>query len=196
MTFFGLFKSPAHRKAELKTRVRQASIKINKFVNRLSVQSNEYATLARRAFDLNDQMQFRQLAASYLQSQDGINRWQRYLIKLKTLELRQQEVDATQEFLSGMNALTNSIMNGVKPEEILAVTSDMQAAFDRSEQLENVLEIALDDVCTHVDNADLSLLDSLESGKLLSPLSDSEKQESEKEFWSAMEKEKNLAIAK
>lgn len=199
MAFFGLIKSQAARQAELKTRVRQATMKIHKFVKRLTSQADDYAALARRAHDLDDQLQFRQLVASYLQCQDGINRWQRYLIKLKTLELRQNEMDATQEFLSGMNALTSAILNGVRPEDVSAISADMEAALDRSEEMEEVLATAMEDACDRIEGVEMThtdiLLKSLETGQDISKLTDSGATESEREFWAAIDQErKNVSL--
>jgi hypothetical protein len=154
MAFFGLFKSRHEREAELKTRVRQGAMRIQKFVGQLSKQAETYASLARRAYDLDDQEQFRQLASGYLQSLETINRWERYMVKLKALELRRHESDATREFLSSMNALTSSILNGVKPEDVSALSADMEAAMERSDELSEALAATLEDSVNHVDRTD------------------------------------------
>lgn len=154
MAFFGLFKSRQAREAELRSRVRQGTMRIHRFVSRLSKQADDYSTLARRAYDLDDQEQFRQLASGYLQCRETINRWERYMIKLRALELRKNEAEATREFLSSMNALTSAILNGVRPEDLSALNSDMAAALERSEELDEALAGALDDAVTRVDHLD------------------------------------------
>ncbi len=154
MKFFGLFKSRQERDAELKTRVRQGTMRIQKFVNQLSKQSDNYASLARRAYDLDDLEQFRQLACGYLQCCETINRWERYMVKLKALELRRHEAEATQEFLSSMNSLTSAILNGVKPEDVMLLSTEMDAAIQRSEDLDDALAIAMDDAVQQVDGID------------------------------------------
>lgn len=154
MAFFGLFKSRQQREAELKTRVRQGTIRIQKFVSQLSKQAETYATLARLAYDLDDQQQFRQLASGYLHSLETINRWERSMVKLKALELRRHESEATREFLSSMNTLTSSILNGVKPEDVSALMADLDAAIERSDELSEALADVLEDSVAHVDRTD------------------------------------------
>ncbi len=197
MAFFGLFKSRQEREAELKTRVRQGTMRIQKFVSQLSKQAENYAALARRAYDLDDQEQFRQLASGYLQSLETINRWERYMVKLKALELRRHESDATREFLSSMNALTSSILNGVKPEDVSALSADMDAAMERSDELSEALADALEDSVTHVDRTD-----SLQPEFLAKAVGTPEKrleslgrtalgdQTRDQDFWQAMERQK------
>ena len=197
MTFFGLFKSREERDAELRTRVRQGTMRIQKFVNQLSRQAETYATLARRAHDLDDQEQFRQLAAGYLQSLETINRWERYMVKLKALELRRHETEATREFLLSMNSLTSSILNGVRPEDVAALSMDMEAATQRSEELSEALADAMEESVTYVDGAN-----SLQPDFLTQSLSSPEKRlessgeangcdpNRETEFWRAIERQK------
>jgi hypothetical protein len=196
MAFFGLFKSRHTREAELRSRVRQGTMRIHKFVSRLSKQADDYSTLARRAYDLDDQEQFRQLASGYLQCRETINRWERYMIKLRSLELRKNEAEATREFLSSMNALTSAILNGVRPEDLSTLNSDMEAALERSEELDEALAGALDDSVNRIDH-----LDQKEAAKLVNAGTDGTKsvewksrseisERRDQEFWLAMERQR------
>ncbi len=197
MAFFGLFKSRQEREAELKTRVRQGTMRIQKFVSQLSKQAEHYSALARRAYDLDDQEQFRQLATGYLKSLETINRWERYMVKLKALELRRHESEATHEFLSSMNALTSSILHGVKPEDVAALSADMDAAMERSDELSESLADALEDSVNHVDRTD-----SLQPEFLAKAVGTTEKRleslgrtalgdkSRDQDFWQAMERQK------
>ena len=151
MAFFGLFKTRAERDSELKTRVRQGTLRIRKFVSQLTRQGEEYAVLARRASELDDQSQFRKLGCGYLKCRETINRWERYLVSLRALELQKNEAEATREFLASMNALTSAILTGVRPEDVAHMTAEMEQAQDRSEQLEDALAGALEDVVTRID---------------------------------------------
>lgn len=197
MAFFGLFKSRQQRELELKTGVRQGMMRIQRFVSQLSKQAETYAALARRAYDLDDQEQFRHLASGYLQSLETINRWERYMVKLKALELRRHESEATREFLSSMNALTSSILNGVKPEDVAALSADMEAAMERSDELSDALADALEDSVTHIDRSDslqpefLAKAVGTPENRLESPgrtaMGDTSRDQA---FWQAMERRK------
>jgi len=197
MSFFGLFKTKQERDAELKTRVRQGSMRIQKFVSQLSKQAESYAALARRAYDLDDQEQFRQLASGYLQSLETINRWERYMIKLRALELRRHETEATREFLSSMNALTSSILNGVKPEDVMALSVDIDAATERSEELSEALADSMEDSVCRIDRSESFQPDFLAQAvgtpeKRLESLGRTAigDKNHEQDFWQAIERQK------
>lgn len=200
MAFFELFKSRQERDAELRTRVRQGTMRIRRFVTRLSKQADEYSALARRAFDLDDQPQFRQLAAGYLQCRETINRWERYMVKLKALELRKNEAEATSEFLSSMNALTSAILNGVKPEDVSTLSSEMELALQRSEELDDALAEAMDDAVTRVDNIDHRDAEFLVNAVSANATPMEWKQviksddNKEQEFWTALERQKIASV--
>jgi hypothetical protein len=151
MAFFGMFRSRAERDVELRVRVRQGHHRIQKFVAKMEKQSAEYAVLARRAFDLDDQTQFRMLASGFLQCRDAVNRWERYLVRLKTLELRRAEGEATRDFLSSMNAMTASILQGVSPDDVATLQHDMQLAMEKSAALEDALATAVEETVSAAD---------------------------------------------
>jgi len=194
MAFFGMFKSRQARQFELKTRVRQGNLRIQKFVARLTKQADEYSILARRAFDLEDHEQFRQLASGYIQCQDTIRRWERYLVRLQTLELRKSETEATQEFLSSMNAITRSILQGVKPEDVANLQTDMEAAISHSEELEETLSIALEDAVIHVEQYDSTkhLAGHGKDPVVKKETVDSAQQD--RDFWAAIEERKKQLL--
>lgn len=154
MAFFDLFLSAQKRRSRLKTRFRQGKLRIQKFVQQLQKSANEYAQLAKRALQLDDEEQFRQLAAGYANAQESINRWERYLVKLNTLEMRQNEVEATRSFLQSIGALTNSIMKGASPEDVERVQQEMEQAVLQAEQLEESLSVAMDSAATELGRAD------------------------------------------
>jgi len=155
MSFFGFFRSREEREAELKSRVRQGSMRIQRFVQKLQKQADDYATLARRAWELDDQNQFRLLIGGHLKCLETINRWERYMVRLKALELQRGESEATREFLSSMNALTSAILTGVRPEEISLLGSEMEAAIHRSEELSDALSETMEQAAEVIAGKDL-----------------------------------------
>ena len=186
--FFGFFKSRAERNFELKGLVRQGSMKIHNFMARLSKQAEEYSVLARRAFNLDDQQQFRQLASGYLQCRETINRWERYLIRLKALELQKMEAEATRDFLSSMNGLVAAILNGVKPQDVVQLQAEMEKAEMHSEQLADSLAGMLGDAVTRLDDPN-----AISSGFLqhaVGAAAGTTSDELDQKFWEAIEEHK------
>ena len=144
MAFFGLFKSRDERELEVQLKFRQGKSRISRFVHQSQKAADRYWHLAKQAFKLGDQEQFRQLAASYLRTRESINRWERYLVKLDALELRRNEVSSTGEFLKSIEAMTGSILRGAKPEDITRMQMDLEKAMAKTETLEQTLDIAME----------------------------------------------------
>lgn len=139
MAFFQILKSKNERDFELKSKVRQADRKIDLHVRKLVLQCQKYLHLARRAFDLRDSAQFAEMALRYHRSLSARNRWQRYQLKLKAMELQRDEVRATEEFLSGIGAITQTILGSVRPEDIQRAVRDIELAEQKAQELEATL---------------------------------------------------------
>ena len=146
MAFLKLFKSKAERDFELKSKLRQAYHKIEQHVRKLDTQRQKYLGLARKAFELRDMTQFADFARRYHHTQVVSNRWQKYQLKLSAMDIQRDEVQATEEFLSGIGALTQAILRGVKPEEVQRVARDIEMAEERCVELEQTMEEQMRDV--------------------------------------------------
>jgi len=144
MALLGLFKSREEREMESLLRFRQGKSRINRFVQQAQTAGQRYWSLARQAYQLGDEEQFRQLATGYVRTRESINRWERYLIKLDSLELRRNEVASTGEFLKSIDAMTGSILQGAKPEEIARMQMDLEKAMLKTDALEQTLDIAME----------------------------------------------------
>lgn len=164
MTFFGLFKSKAERDREAKIKFRQGKNRIQRFLQQAQQSAENYWRLAKQAYHLDDQDQFRQLAVNYLRCRESINRWERYLVKMDSLEMRRNEVEATGDFLRSMNALTGTILRGASPESIARMQLDVEKALTKSEEQEEMLSVAMESAGTSLTNSselDDQLLDQL-----------------------------------
>lgn len=144
MVFFGLFKSRAERDREAKIKFRQGKARIQRFLQQAQQAGDNYWRLAKQAYQLGDQEQFKQLGANYLRIRESINRWERYIVKLDSLEMLRNEVEATGEFLKSMNALTGTILRGASPAEIARMQVDVEKALEKSEAQEEMLNLAME----------------------------------------------------
>ena len=153
MVFFGLFKSRAERDREAKIKFRQGKARIQRFLEQAQQAGDNYWRLAKQAYQLGDQEQFKQLAANYLRIRESINRWERYVVKLDSLEMRRNEVEATGEFLKSMNALTGTILRGASPAEIARMQLDIEKALEKSESQEAMLNLAMEAAGTTLTSA-------------------------------------------
>jgi hypothetical protein len=153
MAFLQILKSKAERDFELKSKIRQANNKIEAHVRKLVLQCQKYLFLARRAFDLRDQQQFAELALRYHQAISARNRWQRYQLKLDALELQRDEVRATEEFLTGIGALTQAILRGIRPDDVQRLAQDIELAENKRQEIEQALDTHMQDVLEPKNNA-------------------------------------------
>ena len=144
MVFFGLFKSQAERDRDAKIKFRQGKSRIQRFLQQAQQAGDNYWRLAKQAYQLGDQEQFKQLGGNYLRIRESINRWERYIVKLDSLEMRRNEVEATGEFLKSMNALTGTILRGASPTEIARMQADVEKAVEKSEAQEEMLNLAME----------------------------------------------------
>ncbi len=136
MAFFRILKSKEERDFELKSQLRQANNKIEQHVRKLSIQCEKYKNLALRAFNLRDPDQFADLARRLHLAIATRNRWERYQLKLNSMELQRDEVRATEEFLSAIGGLTQTILRGVSPMEVQRIAKDIQQAEQKCQDLE------------------------------------------------------------
>ncbi|NQV24745.1 MAG: hypothetical protein HQ518_10280 [Rhodopirellula sp.] len=155
MAFFGLFQSTEDRELDSKLRFRQAKLRIQKFLQQCERNADQYYGLAKQAYKLGDDEQFRQLTGGYLQSQQTQKRWKQYLLKLNTLDMRRNEVAATSDFLSGMNELTGSILRGASTEDIRRMQLDLSKAIEKSSMQEEMLSLVMDATSTQLDGTDM-----------------------------------------
>jgi hypothetical protein len=153
MAFLHILKTKAERDFELKSKIRQANNKIDSHVRKLVIQCQKYLFLARRAFDLQDQRQFAELALRYHQAISARNRWQRYQLKLDAMELQRDEVRATEDFLSGIGALTQAILRGIRPDDVQRLAQDIELAENKRQEIEQALDTHMHDVLEPVNNS-------------------------------------------
>lgn len=144
MPLFGLFKSKSEREMEAQLKLRQGKSRINRFIQQSRKAGDRYWQLARQAYKLGDQEQFKHLAAAYLRTRESINRWERHLVKLDTLEMRRNEVAATGDFLKSIEAMTASIMRGAKPEDIQKMQMGLEKAVQNTDALEQMLDVTME----------------------------------------------------
>lgn len=139
-----LFKSRADRQMEARVRAKMGKSKINRFIQQSKRSADRYFELCRKAMKSGDIAQFQLLAGHFSQVQQSIQRWERFLVKLESLELRKNEVCTTKEFLQTMSGLTDSILSGVSPKEVLNMQADIAKAIEKSQSQEDAIELAME----------------------------------------------------
>lgn len=140
----GLFKSRQQRELEAKVQIRQGMARIQRFVKNAKKHQQRYWELGKQALRLGDKEQFEQLAGAFIRTREHANRWERYLLQLETLNVRREEVGATGDFIKSISAMTNSILRGATPQQVVEMQTKMEKAVAKSEALEEVLSVAME----------------------------------------------------
>jgi hypothetical protein len=146
MALFGLLKSREQREMEAQLKVRQGKGRIQRYIQQAKRAADRSWQLAKQAFRLGDQDQFRKLAANYLHVREEINRWERYLVRLDTLELRRNQMAAAGEFMQSVQAMSASIMRGANPEDIAKMQLQLEQATHKVDMVEQTLDMAIENV--------------------------------------------------
>lgn len=118
--------------------------RVRGYINRCQKSKKRYWELGKRALQLGDQQQFRQIARTYLWTMEQIDRWERYLLQLETVAARRDQVKATTDFMKSITALSESMMAGASEEDVAKMQVELEKAVARSEMLEETMQMVMD----------------------------------------------------
>lgn len=131
------------REINREIKYKQGIARIKSFIRKCEEMQKRYWELGKRALRLNDEQLFRNLVRAYLQVGEYKARWERFLILLETLAVQRDQVRATTEFIKSIRALSDSILAGAKPEDLVKVQERLLEAETHHERLNAMLETAM-----------------------------------------------------
>lgn len=132
------------KEVEREVQFRRGLARVRGHINKCQKSKKRYWELGKRALQLGDQQQFRQIARTYLWTMEQIDRWERYLLQLETVAARRDQVKATTEFMKSITALSQSMMAGASEEDVAKMQVELEKAVARSEMLEETMAIVMD----------------------------------------------------
>jgi len=139
-----LFKSREEKELERRIRAKQGRTRITRHVENQRRAVTKYRELARRALSMGDQRQFRIIGAQYVWTQAEIERWERYVLMLDTIETRRDQAVSITEFIGSIKALTDSMMAQADPGHMAKLQKDLEMGLARAESLQEHLELMMD----------------------------------------------------
>ena len=80
--------------------------RVRSYTEQLKQGQDKLWTLGRRASELGDTQQLRNISTQYARNQDLIKRWERYLVTAETSAVRRDHAQLTKDFLE----LTNDLL--------------------------------------------------------------------------------------
>ena len=132
------------REIEREIRFKQGLSRVRSYIQKCQQSQKRIWELGKRALKLGDRQQFEHIARAYLRTGDLIMRWERYLVAVESMALQRGQVKATQEFVKSMGALSESMMTGASPEDVVKMQQDLEIALERAQTLDETLAAVMD----------------------------------------------------
>jgi hypothetical protein len=139
-----LFKSNQQRQAEREAKVRTGRIRIRQHVEREKKLAVKVMALAKRALELNDEAQFKQLGKRYLVLLEDINRKERYVLSLDALETQLEQSRTSVDFMETMKDLTGSVLALGSPEATASLQRRAVEGLANAQTMSDKLDAMLD----------------------------------------------------
>lgn len=134
----------AEKEMEREIKIRQGKASIRRHIRNQQKSMERLWKLGKKALSLGDDVQFRRIGKLYLQAQEDISRWERYLLTFETLEARRDQAKATTSFLEAMKALNESLMETTSPQAMARMQQDLAEGLARAETLEDRMAVMLE----------------------------------------------------
>jgi len=143
-----IFKSKEQRKAERRQKLREGKIRIQMAIKREAIIMQRLEGLARRALELDDEVQFKQLGKRLLSLRDSILQKERYILSIESLELHYDQSRASTEFLVALRSLGDTVLGMEDPANAAHLRREADDQLSKvqgmSERLDVLLELASD----------------------------------------------------
>ncbi len=137
-------KSKETKEIEREVKYKQGLARVRGFVDRSRASQRNLWGLGKKALQLGDRKQFENIAKAYLRMGDTINRWERYMVSAETLAVQRGQVRATGDFLKSINALSESMLAGVKTQDIVKMQVELEKGLARAQTLDETLAVVMD----------------------------------------------------
>jgi len=148
-----LFNSERKRKEqelERDIRFKQGIGRVRRYVEKCQASRQQVWTQAKRAAQLGDRAMLRNTLVSYLRLGDLTTRWERYILAAEHAALMRDHMKATGEFMGSLQAMSESMMAGMNPADMVKVQADLEKGMARAQELDETLGIVMDAASTAV----------------------------------------------
>lgn len=142
MPLFG--KSKEEKEIEREVRYKQGLARVRGYIEKSKETQKRLWTLGKRSLQLGDKRQFQNVARGYLRVGDIISRWERYIVAAETVAVQRGQVKATADFMQTMTALSESMMAGAQPKDVMQMQKQMETALAKAQSLDETLGVVMD----------------------------------------------------
>ncbi|MFH1141750.1 MAG: hypothetical protein V1724_08860 [Chloroflexota bacterium] len=148
-----LFNSERKRKEkdlEREVRFKQGISRVHRYVEKCEASRQHVWSQAKRAAQLGDRAMLRNTLISYLRLGDLVTRWERYILAAEHAALMRDHIKATGEFMGSLQAVSDAMMAGMNPNDMIKVQADLERGMARAQNLDEALGVVMDAASTTI----------------------------------------------
>ena len=132
------------KEMERDIKVRQAKRRIQRYIEKQRQMERKLWGLGKQALKIGDERQFRQIGKQIIWTQADVERWERYLLNLETLEVRRDQARMTGEFMGSLQAMSESMLAGITPQSMVDIQRNLEEGLARAQNLEERLSLFME----------------------------------------------------
>lgn len=132
------------KEMERDLQARRGKAQIRRHIKQQKDMANKLWNLGKRALQLGDRRQFRQIAKHYLWTLEDIKRWERFLVTFETIEARRDQARSMAEFMRSVQAMSQSILANASPKALAEMQRDLDMSIARAQDLEQTLDYLME----------------------------------------------------
>ncbi len=146
--------------------VRQGKKRIQRYIDKQKQTEQKLWGLGKKALKLGDDDQFQMIGKQIIWTQNDINRWQRYLLSMETLEARRDQARMTGDFMQSLKAMSESLLVGIDGESLVEIEQNIDTGLERVKDLEDRMDLFMEMAeytFIDIDRADRHKLDDMQT---------------------------------
>jgi hypothetical protein len=145
MPLLGYFERKKQEKEiERDLQARQGKLRIKKHISKQHDMTKRLWELGKKALQLGEKKQFRQIILQYMWTLEDIKRWERSLLTFEAIEARRDQARSTADFLKSVQAMSKSILASASPKAMVETQRDLELGIARAQDMEERLSMILD----------------------------------------------------
>lgn len=152
-----LWKSQQEKDMERSMKVKQGRRRAERHIKKQEKQVKHYWELAKEAYRLGHTGMLKQLVTYITATRRDIHSWKERLLYFDMIEARRDQARAGAEFANAFQAMSETILDHAKPEELNKIQMNLEKSMMMAEEMEDRLEdfqSNMDDMLSEVDDGE------------------------------------------
>ena len=131
------------KKLEKTIKFRQGLARVSSYTEKLKQGQDKLWALGKRASELGDTQQIKNISAQYARNQELIARWERYLVTAETSAMRRDHAQLTKDFLNSMASIGTYMTSNAAPKDILEIERNTEKALNEAQEIDEGLSVMM-----------------------------------------------------